>query len=79
MHGMLPPGLSAVWVLLVVEVSTISFMAESVRGIACLAASEVRAVRCGKAPEAAAAAILHEVRLAQYKSHFILVSSTQVW
>ena len=64
--------------LLVVEIGSITFLAKTIWSVAGLTSREVRAVWGGQAPQTAAAAILHEIRLAQYKSHFILVGSPQV-
>lgn len=65
--------------LLVVEVCSVAIVAKTIWCITCFATVQVRTVWRSQAPNAAAAAILHKIRLAKYKSDLILVCGPKVW
>mmetsp|Transcript_37074 Transcript_37074/g.107022 ORF Transcript_37074/g.107022 Transcript_37074/m.107022 type:complete len:244 (-) Transcript_37074:1041-1772(-) len=62
----------------VVEVSTITFVVEALRGVACLATVKVRAILRREAEDSTTTTVVHEVRLAEDECHLILVHGTQV-
>mmetsp|Transcript_16838 Transcript_16838/g.35196 ORF Transcript_16838/g.35196 Transcript_16838/m.35196 type:complete len:269 (+) Transcript_16838:345-1151(+) len=65
--------------LLVIEVCSVALVTKATGGIACFTTLQMGAIWGGQAPNATAATILHEVRLAKYKSNLILMCSSKIW